>query len=99
VDAKKRGFVLKASDLFWLASHEENFGYSAVEAMAAGVPVILSEYVGIFRDVLQDDSGIIVSHDMDDITKKVVELLTNKERKMRMSETLKKRLNDMNKAN
>ena len=90
VDAKKRGFVLKASDLFWLASYEENFGYSAVEAMAAGVPVILSEYVGIYREVLQDDAGIIVSHDLEDIVKKVVELIKNKERKMKMSENAKK---------
>jgi|WetSurSiteA1Bulk_404760.scaffolds.fasta_scaffold15084_2 glycosyltransferase involved in cell wall biosynthesis len=90
VDAKKRGFVLKASDLFWLASYEENFGHSAVEAMAAGVPVILSEYVGIYREVLQDDAGIIVSHDSENIAKKVVALMTNIERKMRMSENAKK---------
>jgi len=91
VDAKKRGFVLKASDLFWLATYPgENFGHSAVEAMAAGVPVILSEYVGIYRDVLEDDAGIIVSHDSEDIAKKVVELMTNKERKMEMSENAKK---------
>jgi glycosyltransferase involved in cell wall biosynthesis len=91
VDAKKRGFVLKASDLFWFATYPgENFGHSAVEAMAAGVPVILSEYVGIYQEVLQDDAGIIVSHDSEDIVKKVVELITNNERKMKMSENAKK---------
>jgi len=48
----------------------ENFGYSAVEARTAGVPVNLSEYVGVFQEVLQDDAGITVFHDAEGIVKK-----------------------------
>ena len=91
VDAQMRGFVFKASDLFWYASYPgDNFGCSAVEAMAAGVPVILSEYVGIYKEVLQDDAGITVSFDAEDTAKKVAGLMTNKEKKTRMSENAKK---------
>ena len=91
VDAVKRGFVLKASDLFWFATYPgENFGYSAVEAMVAGVPVILSEYVGIYREVIQDKAGVIVSHEPGEIAKNIAELITEKDKIMQMSGNAKK---------
>ncbi len=90
VDANKRGIVLRASDLFWLATYPgENFGYSAVEAMAAGVPVILSRHVGIYPEVLRDGAGIVISHDSDDICKEVLALFRGKEKLIRMSENAK----------
>jgi glycosyltransferase involved in cell wall biosynthesis len=91
VNSEKRGLVLKASDLFWYATYPgENFGHSAVEAIAAGVPVILSEYVGISRDVIKDNTGIIVSHDPEEMAKKMFELFSNNERLKQMSENAKK---------
>jgi len=76
-DEERKRLILGASDLFWLASHGENFGCSAVEAMAARVPVILSENVGICSDVLADNAGIVVSHDPKDVTKNITTLLKN----------------------
>ena len=57
--------------------------------MVAGVPVILSEYVGIYRGVLKDGAGIIVSHNSEEIAKKVVNLIFDKEKRIQMSEKTK----------
>ena len=44
---------------FVLPSHQENFGVAAVEALACGVPVLLSDKVNIWPEILQDESGIV----------------------------------------
>lgn len=48
------------SDIFALASHSEAFGVAAVEAMAAGLPVVCTN-VGGLRDVVRDTvDGLLV---------------------------------------
>lgn len=60
IDAKKRRDFFSAADLLSLVSHPgENFGNAAVEAMAAGIPVIVSDNVGICREVEADGVGIV----------------------------------------
>jgi glycosyltransferase involved in cell wall biosynthesis len=43
--------------VFILPSYGENFGFSVVEAMACGVPVIISDRVGIWREVEAEEAG------------------------------------------
>jgi glycosyltransferase involved in cell wall biosynthesis len=70
--------VLRASDLFWLATYPgENFGNAAVEAMAAEVPVLVSENVGICDAVREDNAGLVVSVDEDAITMALIEMISN----------------------
>jgi glycosyltransferase involved in cell wall biosynthesis len=52
--------ALAAADAFVLPSYSENFGVAPVEAMAAGVPVVLSEHVAISADVRQGGAGLVV---------------------------------------
>jgi len=54
-DSKDR--VLNGSSLLVLPSRQENFGMSAAEAMAARVPVLLSEAVGLAPFVQKNHSG------------------------------------------
>jgi len=58
-DEEKRA-VLADADLFVLPSYSENFGVAVVEAMAAGVPVIVSDQVGLRDLVAQSGAGLIV---------------------------------------
>jgi glycosyltransferase involved in cell wall biosynthesis len=57
-DAKRDAFA--RADVFVLTSHNENFGIAAAEALAAGVPVILSGEVGLARDVAASGAGLVV---------------------------------------
>jgi glycosyltransferase involved in cell wall biosynthesis len=51
--------ALRAAEAFVLPSHQENFGIAVVEAMACGVPVIISDKVNIWPEIAQDRAGIV----------------------------------------
>ena len=49
--------ALRAADVFALSSHQENFGVAVVEALSVGLPVLISERVNIWREVVDDGAG------------------------------------------
>ena len=53
-----------SADAFILPSHQENFGISVVEALAVGVPVLISDRVNIWREINADRAGYIESDDL-----------------------------------
>jgi len=48
-----------SSDAFVLPSHQENFGIAVAEALACGVPVLISDKVNIWREIVTDEAGIV----------------------------------------
>jgi glycosyltransferase involved in cell wall biosynthesis len=61
--AMKHG-AFSSADAFVLPSHQENFGISVVEALAVGVPVLISNRVNIWREIDADRAGYIESDDL-----------------------------------
>src|SRR5438105_15056015 len=66
--AMKQG-ALATADAFVLPSHQENFGISVVEALAAGVPVLISNRVNIWREIDADRAGYFESDDLSGTTR------------------------------
>jgi len=52
-----------ASDAFTLPSHQENFGIAVAEALACGLPVLISNKVNIWREIQADSAGFIGNDD------------------------------------
>jgi glycosyltransferase involved in cell wall biosynthesis len=52
--------ALADCDIFVLPSYSENFGVVVVEAMASGLPVVVSDQVGIAQEVAQAPAGLVV---------------------------------------
>ncbi len=42
-----------------LPSHQENFGIAVVEALACGKPVLISDQVNIWREIVEDGAGLV----------------------------------------
>jgi glycosyltransferase involved in cell wall biosynthesis len=55
------------ADLLVLLSYHENFGMVAVEAMAVGLPVLLSKDVGLASEVQNEKAGFAVSSEQSEI--------------------------------
>ena len=52
--------ALADADVFVLPSYSENFGVAVVEAMGSGVPVIVSDQVGIHPEIAEAEAGLVV---------------------------------------
>jgi glycosyltransferase involved in cell wall biosynthesis len=51
--------AFSASEIFVLPSHQENFGIVVAEALACGLPVILSNKVNIWREIESYNAGFV----------------------------------------
>ncbi len=49
--------ALRACEAFVLFSHQENFGIAVVEALACGRPVLISDQIAIWREIVDDGGG------------------------------------------
>jgi len=65
------------ADLLVLLSHRENFGMVVAEAMAAGVPVLISDQVGLAEEVKQANAGCVVSSEAEEIARTWTQMLTS----------------------
>jgi glycosyltransferase involved in cell wall biosynthesis len=53
--------AFRSAEAFVLPSHQENFGVAVVEALACGLPVLISDKVNIWPDIVADGAGIVNS--------------------------------------
>lgn len=75
VEGVNKDLLLQGSDLFALPSYSENFGIAVAEALAAGLPVVITPEVQIADDVKAANAGAIVSGDVESVTQAIAKLL------------------------
>lgn len=78
--------VLRDADLFLLPSYSENFGIAVVEAMACGIPVVISDKVNIWREVVQEGAGLATPVDPVKVAEAACQLLDDPALCARMGE-------------
>lgn len=86
VEGANKTALFHSADAFVLPSHSENFGIAVVEALAAGLPVIMSDQIGIHPEIAAQDAGIVVPLDVDAISRALVRLCNDQEARRRMGE-------------
>jgi glycosyltransferase involved in cell wall biosynthesis len=77
LEGEMKRAAFSAADVFVLPSYSENFGIAVVEAMASGLPVIVSDQVGIQREVAQASAGVVVGCSASEVSKAIQQLLSD----------------------
>ena len=77
--------ALADADIFVLPSYSENFGVAVVEALAAGLPVIVSDQVGIHREVARAQAGLVIECSVEQLESALVKAITDKQFRAEMS--------------
>lgn len=85
VRAGEKRKLLAEADVFVLPSHHENFGVVVLEALAAGIPVILTREVQLCSFVEEHNLGRIVLRNPRDIAQCIVQTLTDSALRSRCS--------------
>jgi len=78
--------VLRDAALFVLPSYSENFGIAVVEAMACGLPVIISDQVNIWREVEAGGAGLVGPCRVEWFAGAMAELLSEEDRRRHLGE-------------
>jgi len=72
---EERLAVVQQAEVFALPSYTENFGQVAFEAMASGVPVVISDQVNIWPEVTKSDAGLVVPCDVEATAKALLSIV------------------------
>jgi len=89
VDGARKAEAFAAADAFVLTSYSENFGIAVVEALASGVPCVVSRGVAIAPEIGAAGAGIVVESNPQSIAAGLENLLAQKGSLAKMSAAAK----------
>ncbi|MBV8756671.1 MAG: glycosyltransferase [Deltaproteobacteria bacterium] len=84
VDAATRAQLFASSAVLAQPSYRENFGMAVAEAMAAGLPVVVSDRVNICDEITAGDAGITVPREPVALARALIDVLADPARRRRM---------------
>jgi glycosyltransferase involved in cell wall biosynthesis len=86
LEGEDRYTILREAEIFALTSFTENFGQSAAESMASGVPVVISDQVNIWPEVQGAGAGLVVPCDVQAATHALQTLIEDRARAQEMGQ-------------
>ena len=69
-----------ASDIFILPTYNDLWGLVVNEAMACGLPIIVTDAAGCSYDLIKDNGYIVTHHDINELSRAIEDLMDNKKR-------------------
>lgn len=67
IQGRDKWLLIRSADVFCLPSHQENFGIAVAEALACGVPVLITDKVNIWREIVDYGAGFASSDTLDGV--------------------------------
>lgn len=86
LEGQAKADAYAAADLFVLPSRSENFGNVVLEALATGVPTIVTRGVGLAKDVESMGVGAVAEYSVDSLATVLGEWMSDDARRERLSE-------------
>ncbi|MEM7556831.1 MAG: glycosyltransferase [Cyanobacteria bacterium P01_A01_bin.84] len=84
VKGEKKNLLMQGADIFTLTSYSENFGVAVLEALASGLPVVVTPEVALSSLVAKHQLGYVVSQEILNISTTVEKLLSNPQEAKKM---------------
>lgn len=84
VHGEEKWALMRSAAVFALPSYSENFGNAVLEAMACGVPVVVTPEVGLAAEVAASGAGLVVDGAPERLGPAIAELLGNPRRRSAM---------------
>lgn len=84
IEGQAKRELLARADAYVLPSYQENFGIAVAEALAAGLPVIVSDQVGIAPEIAAAEAGFVVPVDVGPLAAAISALAASPELRTRM---------------
>ena len=80
VEGKQKEALMRCASLFVSPSRQENFGLSMLEAMACGVPVLVTSQVNLAREIHSAEAGWVV--ELEDLSNGLAVVMASERERM-----------------